>query len=105
LYIPTAYETVLDKDYDATTPGKTIRTRLLEISNIDSIKVIDTLTANNVLLVQMTSDVVRLVRGLGIQNMEWQSEPFVTKHKVITIQVPQIRADQNGASGVMHLSA
>ena len=28
LYIPTAYETVLDKDYDTTTPGTTIRERI-----------------------------------------------------------------------------
>jgi len=104
LYIPTAYETVLDKDYDATTPGKTIRQRILEINNIDSIKVVDTLPANTVLLVQMTEDVVRLIRGLGIQSMEWTTEPFIVKHKVMTIQVPQVRADQNGASGVLHIS-
>lgn len=104
LYIPTAYETVLDKDYDTTTPGKTIRQRILEINNIDSVKVVDTLTADNVLLVQMTSDVVRLIRGLGIQSMEWRTEPFIVKHKVITIQVPQIRADQDGNSGVLHIS-
>ena len=106
LYIPTAYETVLDEDYDATTPGTTIRERILKISGIKGIKVIDTLTANNVLLVQMTSDVVRLVRGMGIQSVEWQTEgKFVTKYKVMTIQVPQIRSDQDGNSGIVHLAA
>ena len=89
LYIPTAYETTLDGDYDATTPGTTIRERILKIAGIKGIKIIDKLTANNVLLVQMTTDVVRLVRGLGIQNIEWQTEgKFITKYKVLTIQVP-----------------
>jgi hypothetical protein len=105
LYIPTGYETVLDLDYDTTTPGTTIRERIMKISGITSIKVIDTLTANNVLLVQMTSDVVRLVRGMGIQNVEWKSEGnMVTNYKVMTIQVPQIRSDYNKRSGIIHLA-
>lgn len=106
LYIPTAYEVMLDKDYDATTAqGRTIRARILEIAGIKGIKVVDTLPTGNVLLVQMTSDVVRLVRGMGIQNIEWQTEgKFVNKYKVITIQVPQVRADADGNSGIVHLS-
>jgi hypothetical protein len=107
LYIPTAYETVLDGDYDTTTSnGRTIRQRILEIEGIQGIKVVDTLTANNVLLVQMTSDVVRLVRGMGITNVEWSTEgKMVTNYKVMTIQVPQIRADQANNSGITRLSA
>lgn len=105
IYIPTAYETVLDEDYDTQTPGTTIRERILKISGINDIKVIDTLPANNVLLVQMTSDVVRLVRGMGVQNVEWETEGgMVTKYKVMTIQVPQVRSDQEGNSGIVQLA-
>ncbi len=104
LYIPTGYETVLDDDYDGTR-GNTIRERILAIANIKGIKVVDTLTANNVLLVQMTSDVVRLVKGMAIQNVEWKEEgQFVSKFKVMTIQVPQVRSDQDGNSGIVHLA-
>ena len=103
LYIPTDFETVLDADYDSTTPGTTIRERILKISNIDSIKVVDTLTEDNVLLVQMTSDVVRLVDGMPISNVQWdEAGKFVNKYKVMAIQVPQVRADQSGNSGVTH---
>ena len=106
LYIPTAYEVVLDDDYDATTPGKTIRERLLSIAGISGIKVVDTLAANHVLLVQMTPDVVRLIQGFGLQNVQYQTEAgWITKFKVVTIQVPQIRSDQNGKSGIVLLSA
>jgi len=105
LYIPTAYETTLDSDYDTTTPGTTIRERIMKIAGIEKIQVVDTLTAANVLLVQMTSDVVRLVRGMPLQNVEWQTEgKFITNYKVMTIQVPQIRSDQEGNSGVVHMS-
>jgi len=105
LYIPTGYETVLDKDYDVTTPGTTIRDRILKIGGIKGVKVIDTLPADNVLLVQMTPDVVRLVQGLGIQNVEWTTEgKFIHKYKVLAIQVPQIRSDQNGKTGIVHMT-
>jgi hypothetical protein len=105
LYIPTGYETVIDQDYDMTTPGTTIRERIMKISGIKGIKTIDTLPANNVLLVQMTTDVVRLVRGMGLQNVEWKSEGnMVTNYKVMTIQVPQIRSDYNHRSGIVHLA-
>jgi len=105
LYIPTDYETVLDKDYDKTTPGKTIRERVMSISNISGIKVIDKLPANTILMVQMTSDVVRLVQGMGLTNIEMKTEfDFVSKYKVLCIQVPQIRSDINGRCGIAHMS-
>lgn len=109
LYIPPAYETVLDDDYVGanpdTAPTVTVRQRLLGIAGIKGIKVIDTLPANNVLLVQMTSDVVRLVRGMALQNVEWKTEGnMVTKYKVMTIEVPQIRSDINGKCGIVHMS-
>ncbi len=105
LYVPTAYDTILDNDFSATSNGVTIRERLLKIEGLSGIKVVDRLAANNVLMVQMTTDVVRLVKGLAIQNIEWQTEgKFVNNYKVITIQVPQIRADKSGKSGIVHLA-
>lgn len=102
LYVPTEYETKLDEDYD-NTRGNTIRERILAISGIEDVKVVDTLANNNVLLVQMTPDVVRLVQGMGIQNVQWSQEGgMISKFKVMTIQVPQIRSDYNGKCGIVH---
>ncbi len=100
LYIPTAYEAVLDKDYSSN--GKvTIRERIKAVEGVDTIKVIDTLPANNILFVEMKSDVIRLVRGMALKNIEWSEEgKMVTHYKVITIQVPQIRV----AEGIVHMS-
>lgn len=105
LYIPTAYETVLDDDYDTDTPGTTIRERILKISGIKGIKVIDHLTADNVLLVEMKSDTIRIINGFGITNVAEKEEfGMVSKYKVMAIQVPQIRSDQNGKTGIVHLA-
>ena len=103
LYVPPQWETKLDEDYSDQKGTNTIRERLLNIGGIEEVKVIDTMPDNNVLLVQMTTDVVRLVRGMGVQNIQWQTEGgFVHKFKAITIQVPQLRADQNNRSGIIH---
>lgn len=106
LYVPTLYDTILDNDYSVAGGSQmTIRERILKLDGIASIKVVDTMTTNNVVLVQMTSDVVRLVNGLGLQNVQWQAEGgFVTKFKVLTIQVPQLRSDQNKKTGIVHLA-
>jgi len=104
MYIPTEYETKLDENYTANYPG-TIRKRILEIAGIEDIKTADYLTGSQVLLVQMTSDVVRLVEGLPITPVEWTIEGgTIFNFKVMTIRVPQIRADQDGNSGVVHYS-
>ena len=106
IYVPSGYETRLDEDYSDAKGSNTVRERILKIANIVDIKVSDKLAADNVLLIQMTSDVVRLVDGMGIQNVEWKTEGnFVTNYKVMTIQVPQIRCDQDGKCGIVHLSA
>jgi len=105
VYVPTAYETVLDDDYKAAS-DKTIRQRILEIEGITEIKVVDKLAANTVVMVQMTSDVVRIVEGLPMTTVEWQEGGgMTTNYKVMTIMVPQIRADQAGNCGVTLLKA
>lgn len=102
LYIPTNFETALDEDFKSGS-DKSVRQRLLEISSLRDIKVADKLTADEVVLVQMTSDVVRLVQGMPVAPVEWQTEGGMINHyKVMTIQVPQIRSDQSGNCGICH---
>lgn len=102
LYIPTAYETVLDEDHTTGYP-KTTRARILEISGIADIKVADHLTTGNVVLVEMAAETVRLVKGMDISNVEWSTDGnMVHNFKVMAIQVPQIRANQDGKCGIVH---
>ena len=88
----------------STTSNKTIRQRILEIANIQAVTIIDKLAANNVLLIQMTSDVVRIVNGMEIAPVEWQEQGGMVLHyKVMGIKVPQIRSTQAGRCGIAHL--
>lgn len=106
LYVPTAYETVLDKDYSiAGASMTTIGERLLKLKNIVAIEVVDTMAGDNVIMVQASTDVVRVVNGMGVTNVQWKAEGnFVNLYKVMAIQVPQLRADFNNKCGIAHFS-
>ena len=81
----------------------TIRQRLLELEKIEAVKVNDSLPDDNVVLVQMTSSVVRLLTGLPLTNVQWPSEGGMkTNYKAMEIVVPQLRSDQNSRTGIAH---
>lgn len=109
VYIPTAYETALDDDYKAAS-DKSIRARLKEISGLIDIRVADLMGTSSgktqIVMVQMTADVIRMVEGLPLTNVEWDEQGgMVTNFKVMTILVPQVRADQDDRSGVVNYVA
>jgi len=104
LYVPSNFSLKLEEDFKANS-DKTIRQRLLEIDRLVKIGTCDQLTADNVILVQATQDVFALVEGEPLQTVQWDIEGgFQIKFKAFTIQVPLIRSDAQGRSGVVHMS-
>lgn len=102
LYIPTNYQTALGEDFKSNS-DKSVRQRLNEVEGLEFIKVADSLTADNVILVQLSVETVRMVEGLPITTVEWDTEGGMILHfKVMTINIPQLRADQNGRMGLVH---
>lgn len=105
LYVPTAYESKLESNFVTAYPGS-IRQRLLQITDLQAIRVADFLTGNNVVLVEMQSETVRAVIGQNPMPVEWNEQGgLLLKFKVIGIIVPQIRRDQAGRSGIVHYNA
>lgn len=101
VYIPTAFETAIDDDSKAES-DLTWRERLLKISGITDIKVADKMTTDKVIMVQLTSDVIRLVNGLSVTTVQWDTEGGMqVNFKVMAIQVPQTRHDQTGRCGIV----
>lgn len=105
LYVPPNFELVLDEDYSTSYADVTIRDRLMKLSGIEAIRTCDFISNDEVFLVQMTPDVIRLVEGLGITVLEWESEGgMLINYKVMAIQVPQIRSDYDNRCGIQHLT-
>jgi len=103
-YIPTNFETAIDENY-STYRDETIRDRIKRIGGIIDVKVADYLTADNVLLVEMAPETARMVIGLQPTTVEWETKGGMISHfKVMSIMVPQLRADQDGNCGIVHAS-
>ena len=59
--------------------------------------------AFTMLFVQMTPDVARAVNGMDITTVQWEDHGgFRQNFKVMAMLVPQIRADFNGNTGIVH---
>lgn len=101
LYFAPNWDQYLDDDFKATS-DKTIRNRLKDLGDIQDVRTLDYLTNYDIILVQMTSDVVRMVIGMDIVTVAWDTKGGLQKNfKVMSIIVPQLRADQNSRTGIV----
>jgi hypothetical protein len=54
----------------------------------------------------MTSDVIRMVIGMDVTTVQWETMGGMRLHfKVMAIMVPQLRADYNSNTGIVHGTA
>lgn len=126
LYCGPNWDTYMDDDYSAAKGDLTLRERLKKIKGIQDVRTLDYLgrtlatsssTATEqeiataapsassfpLLLVQMTSDVVRAVKGMQLTTVQWESHGgMMINFKVMCIMVPQIRCDHNSLTGIVH---
>jgi len=103
LYHSTDWDKYMDDDYRAN-DSRTLRQRLREISQITDVRRLDFLTDTfTLLLVQMTAEVARAVIGMDITTVQWPTSGGMRQNfKVMGIMVPQLRADYNGNTGIVH---
>ena len=105
LYVPGLYWTVLQEDFK-TNSDRTILERLKAVDGITDVRPADALPNNNVILVQLSSDVVKEIIGMQPTVVQWESHGGMRiNFKVMAIMVPRIAADHNGRSGIVHLAA
>lgn len=105
IYHAPAWDEYMDDDYSANKGDNTLRQRLRDIDGIQDVRTLDYLRDANMdlILVQMTADVVREVVGMEITTLQWETDGGLNmKFKVMGILVPQFRSDFNGNTGVVH---
>lgn len=104
LYVPANTSTKLQEDFKANS-DKTIMQRLLEVDALQQIRVVDQLTADNIVLVQGTRDVAEMIEGEPLQTVQWDiNGGFRINFKAFQIMVPLVKSDAQGRSGVFHMS-
>jgi hypothetical protein len=106
LFNSPAWDSYLDRDYSASKGDNTVRDRVLKISGIEGMETLDFMSNYDMVLCQMTSDVVRAVVGMDIVTVQWDSHGGLQKNfKTMAIIVPQFRSDQESQCGIVHGSA
>lgn len=104
LYAAPAWDEYLDNDFKAAS-DKTLRNRVKEVSSIMDVRTLDYMSNYDIILVQMTSDVVREVIGMDIVTVEWDTIGGLQKNfKIMAILVPQLRCDQDDNAGIVYAS-
>jgi hypothetical protein len=108
LYVPKNSWAILQMDYSTAKGEKTFLERILAFSDIKSVRPLDDLPDDNVILIQMTEDVIDLSEAQAITTVQWDKNPFVTNFRVLTVAGPQIKSVVNQAgttlNGFVHLS-
>jgi len=103
MYVPTAVGNYLETDFKANGP-LTIKQRLQQIEaggrNL-IIRTADQLPANTVVFMQMTNDVIDVVDGQAPTVIPWTSiDGFTLYWMVMAIQIPRVKTDYDGNSGI-----
>lgn len=102
MYVAPNWDAYLDEDFKAAS-DKTVRERIKAINGIVDIGTLDFMQNYDILLVQMTSNIIRMVIGMDITTVMWDTKGGMQKNfKVMAIMVPQLRADINGNTGIVH---
>lgn len=104
LYYSPAWTRYFDADYSATYANETLRTRLQKIDDIRFMRKLSYgLSGYQIVLFQLTSDVIRAVTGMDLTTLQWNSMDGLAKNwKIMCIMVPQLRTNANGTTGIAH---
>lgn len=106
LYVAKGWDRYLDEDYSDTKGDKTVRERIKAISGIQDVRTVDHMDDFDLVLVQQTTDVARLVIGMDITTVQWETLGGLRLNfKVMAIMVPQLRSDFYGKTGIVHAVA
>jgi len=102
LFVAPNWDTYLDADFK-TQSDRTLRERLESINGIAEITTLDYMQNYDMILVELQSNVIRLVIGMDITVVQWDTNGGMKKNfKIMTIVVPQVRADFNSRTGIVH---
>ena len=105
VYVPSNFWTKLDEDYSDNKGENTIYDRLKANSKIMDVKVSDVLTADQVVMVQMTSDVVDLAVAQDVTTVQWErGDGMQTNFAVMAAWAPRIKPDYDNKLGIAHFT-
>lgn len=107
LYVPKNFWAAIQADYSAVKGDRTVMERILQFNEIEVVRPLDALDDDNVVMVQMTSQVLDLSEAQPITTVQWDVEPWVTNFRVLYVGGPHIKSieteDGDTVNGIVHL--
>lgn len=108
MMVPKNYWATLQDDYSTQKGDRTWLERIRAFEDIDDVMPNDALADDNVLLVQMTRDVMDISLALPMTTWQWMKNPAATEYRVLTIGGPHIKSvegeDDTTRNGIIHLA-
>jgi len=108
LYVPKNYWATLQEDYSTAKGEKTFIQRILALEDVEAVRPLDTLADDNVVMVQMTEDVIDMSEAQAVTTVQWEKNPFVTNFRVLAVAGPHIKNMETAGGttihGIIHLS-
>lgn len=108
MHVPKNYWAFLQDDYSTQKGDRTWLERIRAFEDIEDVMPNDALADDNVLLVQMTRDVMDVSLALPMTTWQWMKNPAATNYRVLTIGGPHIKSvegqDGTTRNGIIHLS-
>jgi len=106
LFVPRGLSSKFNEDYLPTQVGSdTTLERIRDLDGIQDVVFTNRLTGTTAILVQLSNDVIQMVRGLDPTLVEWDSHAgFQHNFKIFAILLPRVRANGEGQSGIVHIS-
>lgn len=102
VYIPGAYAWRFRQDFKAL-GERTLMERVLAEPAIKAVRFSDVLATGNVLMVQMTSDVLDLAMAQDVTTIQWASPSGWTNYfQFFGAYAPRLKSDFDGRCGILH---
>lgn len=104
MYFSPAWTKYFDSDYSDLYAGQTLRTRLALLGDIQYMRKLSYgLTGYQIVVFQLTEDVIRAITGMPLTTLQWDSKGGLAKNfKIMAIMVPQVRHNADGVTGICH---
>lgn len=107
IYVPKNYWAMLQDDYSEAKGERTHLERMTAFEDVEAVRPLDALPDDNVVMVQLTRDVMDLSEAQAVTTVQWEKNPFVTNFRVLTVAGPQIKSIETDegetVNGIVHL--
>lgn len=102
LYVSKNWWAPIQDDYSTSKGDRTYLERIEAFVDIESVRPLDALPNDKVVLVQMTEDVLDMSEAQAPTTVQWEKNPFVTNFRVLTVGGPHIKKIERSNGATIH---